>query len=276
MANDFVINEISDILNLTGTVKTTVTLSEDTIDMLFKRVNNELSAYREYIDQVILEVIPLDKGFDYALNFYTGSPEPKLIVSFSRNPEYHNEFPLTENELQIIDGAFSSVYTEMDSLHELLTSLDDSENRFSVTKSFDNLLHTMKFSINKDDKGYYLKDLTGQDRCNEWLIETPSDVIEVLCSVNHTGGTYLNEYYFNDLENDAEKTFNMDFSDTEQNNPYTVSEWKEFMDKNPAFKEKHLKEYETIWLLDKDETTINRQIKLDNYLSPRNKAIEKE
>lgn len=101
------------------------------------------------------------------------------------------------------------------------------------------MLNVMEFRLDKIDDKYCLIDLQGGNLGNieSERFSSAEGIIEEL-------STYLEDYYFTDLEEAAESDLEMDFSQNEA--PYTAEEWVKFMNKYKEFKEMYKHEYDVM------------------------------
>ena len=126
--------------------------------------------------------------------------------------------------------------------------------------TFITMLETVEFSLDKQENGLYkLIDERGAYLDDEEYelsdCETPSQIIERL-------DTFLNNYYFDDLERAAEEEFGFDLSG--DNAPVTAEDWVQFLDEHEAFKTAYPHEYDVMDMIaHPDEVNL---INLDNVV----------
>lgn len=144
-------------------------------------------------------------------------------------------------ELQVMDK-----YDESRQIADwLIRELELVEVSADYTQIFIDMVEAMNFTVHKDENGYYFVDERGEN-----LGDIESDRFKNAVSMIGRLDVYLNESYFNDLEEAAEEDFaygaELALSD---NAPVTAEDWVKFMDKHEDFKEHYKHEYDVMNML---------------------------
>lgn len=165
-------------------------------------------------------------------------------------------------------------FYEGDDLPALKPSEEEIEH---YTKVLSDMIESMDFNLDKEEDGTFsLVDLSktylgGIESYEGFDEDCPSGIVERL-------DTFLNDYYFEDLEAAAEGIFGIDFSQPDA--PTTAEEWVEFMDENEGFKEVYLHEYEVMKLISSpellDAINLNDVYELQTNASKENQYREPE
>lgn len=123
------------------------------------------------------------------------------------------------------------------------------------------MLETMDFSLDKQEDGNYcLVDeqgayFGGMESYEDFEEGSAGAIVDRLC-------TYLNDHYFEDLEEIAEDEFDVDFSHIDV--PADAEDWVKFMDEHEDFRETCFHEYEVMKLISSPE--ILDSINLDDVV----------
>ncbi len=146
------------------------------------------------------------------------------------------------------------------------------------TQVFSEMIEVMDFSLeksySKEDNAaeYSLKD---EQNANLGAIE--NDRFDNAAAMIDRLDTYLNDYYFNDLEEEAEAD---GILNRETDAPETAKEWLSFMNEHTEWKDAHKHEYEVMNMIANHADAVNVDKAWENFHTPQeielcNKEIEK-
>ena len=165
------------------------------------------------------------------------------------------------------DEAFKEHYDGYMKRHSLtLTDYKNIANRNGIDyqksilneheTTFSEMLGIMEFELNKYHDGYGLVDCQGGNLGNieSDRFVTASDIIDRL---DH----YINDYYFNDLEEESKGLA------PEDEEIYSAEDWVNFMDKNEDFKTEHLHDYKVMKILAESPEETDKAINLDKIIT---------
>lgn len=119
---------------------------------------------------------------------------------------------------------------------------------------FKDIIETIEFSISKEHDGYALHDSTGANLGN---IESERfcSAVDILDRIDH----YLNDYFFTDLEDEAESIIQSE--NTEM--PCSAEDWVKFMDEHEDFKNEHSLDYKVMEFLAQPNIDIDMENVID-------------
>lgn len=171
------------------------------------------------------------------------------LSKFSENDMASKEVHL-DNAITRADGLDYGLYEKSASEIYDYTENFMAKNPIDYTKVFEDMLRQMDFALVKHLDGYGLSDLQGANLGN---IEAER-YTEAFYITDRLIESYINDSFFNDLEEEARLHIPDYSSDTL---PTTAEEWTEYMDKYPYFKYTHIGDYEVMDMLARQEDKVN-------------------
>ncbi len=176
------------------------------------------------------------------------------IVEFSpHNKDGQGQYSMDYNDFRVNNDQLTQFMKDLNIPDEFRPEPVD------YTKVFEEALGSLEMDLVKHLDGFGLQDAQGANLANIEA-ERFDDASEI---TDRLMGSYINDYYFNDLEDEAEQ----DVSDfISENCPSTAEEWVQFMDDHPSFLSNHTFEYNVMNMLahHEDEVDLDAIVERNN------------